>query len=170
VTIVSLLYHSQLSTSARAKHHFCSIFLRGPGTNGPNSLQTQDLEQEFRSWDLQVAHKCFASLYGQIIVRMKFRSFITFFLLKYWKRLHLHLVRPTPRKTAAIQHCFARYNFSLPTYRQLSILEMEIFNFPCLRGAKSCQEPRGGGDSASLLPRHTVAEIPCMPFCTGEEI
>lgn len=79
MTIVSLLYHSWLSLSVGAKHRFCSVFLRGPGDDGPNSLQTQDLEQEFRSWDLQAAHKCFASLYGQIIIKMRSRSFITFF-------------------------------------------------------------------------------------------
>lgn len=83
MTIVSLRYHSRLSLSARAKHHFCSLFLRGPGEDGPNSLQTQDLEQEFRSWDLQAAHKCFASPNGQIIIKMRSRSVFAFFFFSY---------------------------------------------------------------------------------------
>jgi len=80
VAIVSLLHRSQLSLSVGAKRNLCFMVLRGLGEDGLNSLQTEDVEQ-FRSWDLQVAHNCFPSLYGQIIItKMRSRRFMLIFL------------------------------------------------------------------------------------------
>lgn len=74
-----------------------------------------------------------------------------------------------PRREKSLQSSIALHNI-IWVYPQLSILEIDIFNFPLLRGAKNWQEPHRGAGSTFHLPQHEATETQWMPFCTGEEI
>ena len=93
MAIVSLLHRSQLSLSVGAKRNLCFMVLRGLGEDGLGCRAVQKLG--FASSSQLLSLPLWPDNNNKDEIQ---KIYVNLSLLKCWKRLHLHLIGPTPRK------------------------------------------------------------------------